>query len=803
MELESTRALRPEPQQETLKQRLSRARGSVTEKSLPEPVRSDFEARSGYAAGGVRVVESDLPKALGANAVTQGSTIHFPRGGFAPDTAEGSRVLHHELGHTVQQAQGRVRPDGPAGLNESPALEHAADTAAAKPDYGAGHAAGSALSAMPSAGSGAPMQMDKKKKLTPAEEQAMLDQYGPTDAEYQKGLGFFGRRRAKKEAAAEKKHDEKMAFTDKVRASQDAHAARPSAATLALASPDEKGIGFFERHKRARALKAAQKEDRETELHNRMLDMGVDFDNTSGSDQRKMRKQIIAAERRIKKQNLASEMQGTRFVGRMHSADGTLYDPKTRRRVTPGAGGTGGAAGTAPAGSYADEQKRIEEEGGPNLGEVARSTMENTSEKIGDVFEKVPKAVTGAKSGADSLKKYTGAKVPLAAQLDAASGFMKSDIVQGISGTESGVLGGLSSTMGGIGKAKEANAARRAGDTAAAWQSGIDAASSFVGAGNSLYGAANALGFVPTDTIPGIGIVTGSLKTGSSIAQVAGAAHTDRSMAKMQKTDRYAKGYDSKSDADADRFEQMSMARRAAQTREVTGSFGIASGLMQTGAGIASVIPGGQGAATALKAGSAIADAGGAVAGMAMDRRFLNRTMGDAMGATEMKDAVAHAKGAGDLSQKDQERVLAKVSGITGKKKRHQLANRMAARNAVNLHEKIGTGKLDPDDVTLLKGFGYSDPAKFKNISVQMLADKMGIHGGWEDALKDTEQIEKDQAAAKDRALRLKLAKKNKAAADKDPGAATRREIARGLSEHPEHNHISNLAAEAARRRQK
>jgi hypothetical protein len=121
-------------------------------------------------------------------------------------------VLHHELGHTVQQAQGRVRPDGPAGLNESPALEHAADTAAAKPDYGAGHAAGAALSAMPSAGSGAPMQMDKKKKLTRAEEQAMLDQYGPTDAEYQKGLGYFGRRRAKKEAAAEKKHDEKMAL---------------------------------------------------------------------------------------------------------------------------------------------------------------------------------------------------------------------------------------------------------------------------------------------------------------------------------------------------------------------------------------------------------------------------------------------------------------------------------------------------------------------------------------------------------------------------------------------------------------
>jgi hypothetical protein len=794
MELETTRALRPEPQQETLEQRLSRARGSVTEKSLPEPVRSDFEARSGYAAGGVRVVESDLPRALGANAVTQGSTIHFPRGGYAPDTAEGSRVLHHELGHTVQQAQGRVRPDGPAGLNESPALEHAADTAAAKPDYGAGHAAGSALSAMPSAGSGAPMQMDKKKKLTRAEEQAMLDQYGPTDAEYQKGLGYFGRRRAKKEAAAEKKHDEKMAFTDKVRASQDAHAAHPSAATLALASPDEEGIGFWEKRRRARALKAAQKQDRDTELHNRMLDMGVDFDSASGNEKRKMRKQIIAAERRIKKQDLASEMQGTRFAERMHSADGTLYDPKARRRITPGAGG---------AGSYAGVQGSIAAQNAPDLGEVARSSAENSSKKISTVFGSTPSAVKGAKSAADSIHKVTGVDLPLSDQLDVAAEFMKSDTVKAVSGADSNFFGGFSSVMGGIGKAKEANAARRAGDTAAAWQSGIGSAGAFIGAGGSFYDSASAMGFTPTEAVPGLGIVSGSLKTGGAIAQVAGAAHTDRSMANMQKADRYAKGYDSKSDADADRFEQMSMARHAAQTREVTGGFGIASGLMQTGAGIANVVPGGQGAAAVLKAGSTVADVGGTIAGKAMDRRFVDRTMSDAMGATEMKDAVARAKGAGDLGEKDQERVLAKVSGISGKNKRHQLANRMAARNAVNLHEKIGAGKLDPDDVTLLKGFGYSDPAKFKNISVQMLANKMGIKGSWEDALKDTEQIEKDQAAAKDRALRLKLAKKNKAAADKDPGAATRREIARGLSEHPEHNHISNLAAEAARRRQK
>ena len=55
---------------ELLASRIEEAKGPVTGKSLPDDVRSDFEARSGFSARGVPVVESDLPQAVHANAVT-------------------------------------------------------------------------------------------------------------------------------------------------------------------------------------------------------------------------------------------------------------------------------------------------------------------------------------------------------------------------------------------------------------------------------------------------------------------------------------------------------------------------------------------------------------------------------------------------------------------------------------------------------------------------------------------------------------------------------------------------------------
>lgn len=150
----------PDHGDDLLAARIAQAKGPVTEKRLPDDVRSDFEARSGYSARNLRVVESDLPRATDAYAVTQGSTIHFPRGGFAPGTSEGRETLMHELAHTVQQAQGKVRANRAGVVNDSPALEQAADTAFAGPaPTGENSVASASLAAMPTPSAGAPMQL--------------------------------------------------------------------------------------------------------------------------------------------------------------------------------------------------------------------------------------------------------------------------------------------------------------------------------------------------------------------------------------------------------------------------------------------------------------------------------------------------------------------------------------------------------------------------------------------------------------------------------------------------------------------
>lgn len=77
---------------------------------LPAMVRSYFEPRFGYDFSGVRV-HMDGEAAVGAQAVqarayTIGSDIVFGAGEYAPATAQGKRLIAHELAHVVQQAQG-------------------------------------------------------------------------------------------------------------------------------------------------------------------------------------------------------------------------------------------------------------------------------------------------------------------------------------------------------------------------------------------------------------------------------------------------------------------------------------------------------------------------------------------------------------------------------------------------------------------------------------------------------------------------------------------------------------------------
>ncbi|MEI7076325.1 DUF4157 domain-containing protein [Pectobacterium versatile] len=95
---------------------------------LPDNLKSGMENISGMNLDHVRVhYNSAKPAAVQAHAYAQGSNIHLGSGQ--------EKHLPHELGHVVQQAQGRVAPTtSVAGMavNDSPTLEHEADVLGAK-----------------------------------------------------------------------------------------------------------------------------------------------------------------------------------------------------------------------------------------------------------------------------------------------------------------------------------------------------------------------------------------------------------------------------------------------------------------------------------------------------------------------------------------------------------------------------------------------------------------------------------------------------------------------------------------------
>ncbi|MCK4762810.1 MAG: DUF4157 domain-containing protein [Candidatus Aminicenantes bacterium] len=67
---------------------------------------------------------------LGAQAFTRDNNIHFAPGAYNPGTSAGKQLLGHELGHVVQQRQGRVQTTKTVGglpVNDNPALEREAD----------------------------------------------------------------------------------------------------------------------------------------------------------------------------------------------------------------------------------------------------------------------------------------------------------------------------------------------------------------------------------------------------------------------------------------------------------------------------------------------------------------------------------------------------------------------------------------------------------------------------------------------------------------------------------------------------
>lgn len=95
---------------------------------LPDNLKSGMENLSGMSLDHVRVhYNSAKPAAVQAHAYAQGSNIHLASGQ--------EKHLPHELGHVVQQAQGRVAATTSVGgmaVNDNAGLEKEADVMGAK-----------------------------------------------------------------------------------------------------------------------------------------------------------------------------------------------------------------------------------------------------------------------------------------------------------------------------------------------------------------------------------------------------------------------------------------------------------------------------------------------------------------------------------------------------------------------------------------------------------------------------------------------------------------------------------------------
>lgn len=90
---------------------------------IPDRMKENIEAASGFSFDDVRVhYQSDRPSKVQALAYTQGNQVYVGPGQ--------DNHLGHELGHVVQQKQGRVQATESIGgmpLNTSRALEQEAD----------------------------------------------------------------------------------------------------------------------------------------------------------------------------------------------------------------------------------------------------------------------------------------------------------------------------------------------------------------------------------------------------------------------------------------------------------------------------------------------------------------------------------------------------------------------------------------------------------------------------------------------------------------------------------------------------
>ena len=102
---------------------------------LPGPVQAKMEQAFGADFSAVKVHEGPQAAAVGAQAYTQGTDIHFAPGRYDPGSQSGQELLGHELTHVVQQRQGRVQATTQhkdVAINADGGLEREADVMGAR-----------------------------------------------------------------------------------------------------------------------------------------------------------------------------------------------------------------------------------------------------------------------------------------------------------------------------------------------------------------------------------------------------------------------------------------------------------------------------------------------------------------------------------------------------------------------------------------------------------------------------------------------------------------------------------------------
>lgn len=704
--------------EDLLRSRIADARGPVTEKSLPEDVRSDFESRSGYSARNIRVVESDLPQATYANAVTQGSTIHFPRGGYNPADAEGRRVLLHELSHTVQQARGEVRPNFAGQINETPALEQAADRGFSASESGA--APGAAPAPMPSAPAGAPMQRDGTTLDRIAQE------HGMTKEEVLQNSRWWTRRKLKKQDEKEERERQKKLFADTIAAmearltgSRTPYDAHLEEQIKALPDPDEKGIGIRERHKRKKAREQLEKQRQEHErINDQMMEEMLlqQLGGAGGSDEKEMREAIRKARRHNQKEQLRHAYEKTDTVQRLTETDKLgVYDERQRKYVADGGAHTQVINAGTPAGQSAGQDPL------------------SHYEQLGQRSERLNKAASYTDKGATAVDVAAGSgeKVREAHQLLGIDGgkayeqVSKSTAAAHVSGMSS--LGGVvSNGLDAVESAVQARQSAIAGDREGQIHHTLDSAAKGSGALQSFYSAFGQDGLGPAVNM----VIPAEAATGAGIAQnvftAARSASDLHAAHKRKKQFDAIRGqedvsYDSGNREQVEAYEAANLGRYNAKKDEATASVELAGAVAGTAGNVASLIPGAQPVGAALTGVSKSAALVKAATGKGMQHYARNKVVGDLMSAAEVQRAEQQVN-TSTLDEEDKVKAMARASHAKDAK---QLYNRMVAHQATRLHQNMGTGQASEYDTRIMQAAGF-DPSKHGAVPLEMINKRMG-----------------------------------------------------------------------------